>query len=159
MSTRDFCIPQPRRGDWSTHPPTSEPKSTQWDVDKARERLIEFISQSGAVVGSLADGDYSADEVAELLERFHRLAAEWDREVGNISSLTAMTRHPKYREIIDLGWKVVPLMLDDLQRNRGFWFLALNEITGIRPFDPRDAGNTKRMTEAWLKWGKFKRII
>lgn len=50
-------------------------------------------------------------------------------------------------------------MLKDLQENRGFWFTALYEITGIRPFDPRDAGNSKKMIEAWVKWGKLKKYI
>jgi len=50
-------------------------------------------------------------------------------------------------------------MLNDLQNNRGFWFPALTEITGIRPFDLSDAGNSKRMVEAWVKWGKRKKLI
>jgi hypothetical protein len=95
----------------------------------------------------------------DVKERFRKLADEWEKEVGNVSSLTAMARHQKYRQIVDLGWDVVPLMLDDLRRNRGFWFPALNEITGIQPFDLSDAGNSKRMIEAWVQWGKRKKLI
>ena len=99
-------------------------------------------------------------DIKETVEnRFNRLAREWSASVGNISSLTAMAEHPKYREIISLGWEVVPCLLRDLQHNRRFWFPALAEITTIRPYDPRDAGNVKRMTDAWVKWGKLKRLI
>lgn len=91
-------------------------------------------------------------------ERFHRLAAEWVREIGSVSSISRMTSHPKYREIIDMGWGVVQFLLADLQKG-GFWFTALFEITRVRPFDPSDAGNYPIMTEAWVKWGKWKGII
>jgi hypothetical protein len=94
-----------------------------------------------------------------VAERFHRLAAEWSREVQNVSSLTAMVAHPKYRQIVDLGWEVVPFLLTDLQRNKRFWLPALHEITEIQPFDSSDAGNSKRMMNAWIKWGKNKRYI
>lgn len=91
--------------------------------------------------------------------RFRKLAEEWSREIGSASSVGVMTSHPKYREIVGLGWDVVPLLLSDLRAGRGFWFTALAEITGIRPFDPRDAGRSKRMSEAWIRWGKRKGII
>jgi hypothetical protein len=87
-------------------------------------------------------------EVQETVaERFHRLAAEWSQEVQNVSSLTAMVAHPKYRQIVDLKWDAVPFILTDLQRNKRFWLPALYEITGIQPFDPSDAGNSKRYIE------------
>lgn len=99
----------------------------------------------------------TASAIIETLpERFRRLADEWSRETANVSSLTAMANHPKYREIVDMRWDVVPLLLEDLQENKRFWFPALEEITGIRPFDPKDVGNGKRMIESWLKWVKEK---
>jgi hypothetical protein len=91
--------------------------------------------------------------------KFRRLADQWTRDAINVSSLTELTRHPHYKEIIDMGWEVVPYMLADLQNKRGYWFPALNEITGIRPFDPRQAGNFEKMTEAWITWGKNKKLI
>jgi hypothetical protein len=100
-----------------------------------------------------------ATPVIDVKQRFRRLANEWEKEIGNASSLTAMTKHPKYKQIVNLGWDAVPFMLSDLQQSRGFWFPALNEITGIQPFDLSDAGNSKRMIEAWVKWGKRKKLI
>ena len=110
-------------------------------------------------VRSIARELAKSSRAAEPLEqKFRRLAGEWSRDVGNVSSVSAMTSHPKYREIVKLGWDAVPLMLADLREKRGFWFSALHEITKIRPFDPSDAGNSKRMSDAWLSWGKNKKI-
>ena len=94
-----------------------------------------------------------------LEARFRKLANEWLSEISAVSSVKVLTSHPKYQEIICLGWDVVPFLLSDLQQNQGFWFTALNEITGIRPFDPGDAGKSNKMTEAWIQWGKKKGII
>ena len=106
----------------------------------------------------LAD-EYCKPTAEEVKCVFTKLADEWSRSIGNSSSLTAVARHPKYRQIVDLGWDVLPFMLVDLQKNRRFWFPALHEITGIRPFDSRDAGNSERMIQAWVQWGKRKKLI
>ncbi|MGB8986898.1 MAG: hypothetical protein WCC37_09870 [Candidatus Sulfotelmatobacter sp.] len=92
----------------------------------------------------------------EVEAHFNKLADEWEEDVSNMSSLTAMIGHPKYREIVDMKWRVVPFLINDLQRNRRFWLPALEEITGVHPFDPSDSGNSKRMIDAWVRWGKYK---
>lgn len=66
---------------------------------------------------------------------------------------------PAYRAIVNLGWDVVPFLLKDIQSKRGFWFPALAEITGIRPFDKSDAGNPRRMAQAWIAWGQKKGLV
>lgn len=91
--------------------------------------------------------------------RFNDLAARWQAETRHISSLADLASHPSYQEIVKLGWDVVPVLLSDLQRNKRFWFPALYQITNVRPFDPSDAGNGKRMTDAWITWGKRKGLI
>jgi len=92
-------------------------------------------------------------------QRFYALADEWEHDTAHISSVTDMTNHPRYREIVSLGMKIVPVLLRDLQENQRYWFPALAAITGIRPFDPKDAGNGRRMTDAWVTWGKRKGLI
>jgi hypothetical protein len=91
--------------------------------------------------------------------RFYRLAADWSANTGHISSVSDLVSHQSYQEIIKLGWGVVPYLLEDLQQNKRFWFPALFAITKVRPFDPRDANNSQRMTEAWIRWGKRKGLI
>ncbi len=153
MSARDFCSPLPAFADWS-HSPTGGQAPPQWVVDKERKRLLEYLLQS---VVAVEECDPITNEASEtLLDRFHRLADEWSRNTMHISSASDLVNDRCYREIIDLGWDVVPYLLLDLQRNKRFWFPALAEITELRPFDKGDTSNPRRMTEAWIRWGKLK---
>jgi hypothetical protein len=91
--------------------------------------------------------------------RFRELADEWSERTMHISSASDLINDTRYQQIIDLGWDVLPYLLDDLQKNKRFWFPALAAITGVRPFDPGDLSNPRRMIEAWVKWGRRKGLI
>jgi len=152
MSARDFCSPLPQFAEWS-HPQAStrEQKRAQWDTDKAREKLLDLMQ---SVVAEMRDDHFLAAETVSV--RFHRLANEWSANTMHISSASDLINDKRYQEIIDLGWDVVPYLLTDLQQNKRFWFPALAAITGVRPFDPSDTNSPRRMTEAWVRWGKRK---
>jgi len=107
---------------------------------------------------SVADTDVHRSP-AEVSLLFSQLAEDWSSKTGHVSSISDLASHPSYKKIIELGWDVVPFLLKDLQENRRFWFPALYAITNVRPFDPSDAGNGKRMTEAWITWGRRKGLI
>ena len=47
---------------------------------------------------------------------------------------------PAYQAIIALGSPVIPLLLQDLQREPAHWFEALKAITGEDPVAPADWG-------------------
>ena len=100
-----------------------------------------------------------AEQQETIADQFYRLADEWEQETSSVSSVQAITSHPNYRKIVDLQWDVIPFLLRDLQKNKRFWFPALYEITGIRPFDRGDAGDSERMLEAWVKWGQKRKFI
>lgn len=92
---------------------------------------------------------------AETLEqRFRRFAAVWQEAIAYQGSTTMRNNHSAYREIIDLGPAVVPLLLRDLEENQARWFCALREITGANPVPESAAGNIPKMVEAWLRWAK-----
>lgn len=91
--------------------------------------------------------------------RFRWLADEWSAKTMHISSVSDLMNDARYQQIIGLGWDVLPFMLDDLQKKKRFWFPALAAITGVRPFDPADLSSPRRMTEAWLNWGRRKGLI
>ncbi len=87
-------------------------------------------------------------------ERFRRLESTWMAAVGHFSSPTVLCDHPAFQEIIDMGQAVVPLMLADLEKKPRVWVWALPRITGADPVAPVDRGNIRKMSEAWLCWGK-----
>jgi hypothetical protein len=95
-----------------------------------------------------------AEPAASIENRFHRLAAAWEEAPGHQSSMTAASHHPAYQEIIQLGPAVVPLLLRDLEKNDGHWFIALRQITGVNPIPPSAAGNIPEMVRAWLRWAR-----
>ena len=89
-------------------------------------------------------------------ERFRRLESTWLAEVGYSSSSTVLRSHPAFQEIIALGEAVVPLMLRDLEERPRLWVWALPEITGANPVPASDTGDIRKMSAAWLTWGKAK---
>jgi hypothetical protein len=100
--------------------------------------------------------EHDAADPVSLLERY---ATEWERQTSHVSSVDVLISHPNYKAIIDLGWPIVPQLINELSTKHRFWFPALEKITGIRPFDLREAGNSRRMTKAWTDWGRKKRLI
>jgi hypothetical protein len=106
-------------------------------------------------MASIPDTQPPATPPAETLEeKFRRLAATWHQAVAHQSSSSIRDNHPAYQEIIALGPAVVPLLLRDLEINRRQWFEALQAITGVSPVPVEDRGRIRKMTEAWLQWGR-----
>jgi hypothetical protein len=58
-----------------------------------------------------------------------------------------------------MGPDAIPLILRELQRRPEHWFWALNAITREDPIDPEYAGNVRKMTQAWLEWGRERGYI
>ncbi len=67
----------------------------------------------------------------ELRQRFNTLAARWEPETR--SDPGTSHEHPDYREIIGLGTGAVKPILERLEKQGGYWFNALAEITGENP--------------------------
>jgi hypothetical protein len=92
-------------------------------------------------------------------EKFQALAETWRREVQFLSSVTEMVLHSAYQRIIGMGAAVVPHLLRELERRPDHWFWALTAITGADPVKLEDRGKLRKMTEAWLRWGKEQGLI
>jgi len=96
----------------------------------------------------------SASESATLEREFNRLAEQWRRETMSMSSSTDIAMHPAYYQIIGMGRVALPWILRELQQGGGHWFLALGAISRQNPVNPQDRGKVRKMTEAWLQWGR-----
>lgn len=84
--------------------------------------------------------------------RFRKLADTWRRETAFLSSVTRMSAHPAYVEIIGMGQMAVPWILDELRERPAQWFTALMEITGEDPVPQSAAGDLYAMSNAWFAW-------
>ena len=93
---------------------------------------------------------------------FHKLAREWQDEIGHCSFWHMMRRHPAAQQIVDMGPKVVPLILKKMRRDKSiFWSMLLCEITGTKPeYEPdKVAGggfvafDVDTFANTWLRWG------
>ncbi len=101
-----------------------------------------------------ADHPTALDEQKSAEQEFARLSLKWREDTGAESSLSRITGNMNYLRIISLGWKAVPLILRELQREPAPWFLALRAITGEENVGREHPGNFRGMTEAWLAWGR-----
>ncbi|MGL5133577.1 MAG: hypothetical protein ACRC78_13690 [Planktothrix sp.] len=114
----------------------------------------------------LARGEFSSPNTAknslnnnaeistEVVEKFYALASDWEKEVSGLSSTAQISEHPAYQEIINMGTKIVPLLLLELKNNPLYWLSALSAITGENPIKPEQRGRVKQMASAWIEWGK-----
>jgi hypothetical protein len=152
MHDCEQCATRTGNNEWSVR----DYRRQYWDARKFGSTLEENWEMPSI---ALADACERTEVEKSTEERFRELSENWSETTGHISSVEDLTSHSSYQEIIRLGWDVVPLLLIDLQQNQRFWFPALYAITKVRPFDPSDAGNGKRMTDAWVIWGKRKGLI
>ena len=93
-------------------------------------------------------------EDAELARRFQTLAAEWKAGRGYTSSISKMSMHHAYQQIIALGPRVIPLVLGELERETDHWFWALKMLTGVDPVPQEARANIVEMAKYWVLWGR-----
>lgn len=87
-------------------------------------------------------------------ELFLQLAEQWREETDYLSNANQIVSHPAYLKIIDMGFDVVPLILQEMLKEPGHWFAALKTITKVDPVPKDDRGKIQTMTAQWLAWGR-----
>jgi hypothetical protein len=90
----------------------------------------------------------------DVRDRFQALAAQWKEKSRYLSNTAQMAMLKPYQQIIGMGDRVVPLILEELQREPDHWFWALEAITQENPVPPESAGKVGQMAAAWISWGK-----
>lgn len=71
-----------------------------------------------------------------------------------LSDAHKIREHPAFQEIIRMGEAVIPFMLHDLEKEPGQWVWALPRITGANPVRPEEGGDSRKLADAWLRWGR-----
>jgi hypothetical protein len=96
---------------------------------------------------------------AELKQLFERLAEQWHEETGMYSIARQKVSHPAYLRIIGLGRRTIPLILHDMEVNGGWWFDALEALTGENPAAGADRSKPLEMQQAWVAWASLQGIV
>jgi len=98
---------------------------------------------------------------SQIKAKFKALSEEWKRDTRFLSSITQISTHAAYQQIIGLGWNVLPFIFWELLQNEepDHWFWALSAITGENPVKAEQQGKLLQMRDAWLKWGEEKNYV
>ena len=92
-------------------------------------------------------------------QKLRRLEALWLTDTEFLSDARRIIDHPAFRQIVLLGREVVPVLLRDLQAKPSLLVWALPEMTGANPVPPADAGNIRKMSDAWVRLGQAQGIL
>ena len=166
--TKDIPVPQFRDGECRVRLMWDEAVSEAMGWDPAELARLRGLLNKEPHVRGLGYNQY-ADEVddyealssaqetnpvlASLRQEFAELVATWRAETAGLSSPRAMAGHPAYQQIITLGEPVIPLILQDMKDNGGWWYPALRALTGQNPVPESAKGSPPLNDEAWLQWG------
>lgn len=119
-----------------------------------------IVWEGAAQTPSIAQRAPSFNEIlaqAPIPDRFDYLKEAWKSEIWRESSLSKITSNEHYRAIIKLGPSAVPLILQELEKTPGAWFVALRALTkgrGTETIGREFAGDFRKMAECWIKWGR-----
>ena len=113
--------------------------------------MLPSVEASIARLASAAAVDERGLDVPSL---FAKLVSRWRENTAGLSVAQRIVTDPDYLRIISLGPPVVPLILEDLRRNGGFWYPALQAITGFAPERPEERTSRAGMKAAWTRWGE-----
>jgi len=86
-------------------------------------------------------------------QRFNRLVVEWKTARGHSSKLKDLAMHPAYQQIIGMGERAVPLLLEEMKERPDHWDWALRAITGTDPVPRESWGRLRQIAVAWIEWG------
>ncbi|MCM3873687.1 MAG: hypothetical protein ND895_23620 [Pyrinomonadaceae bacterium] len=135
--------------------PEAKDTTLLWQgLGAARPSALLSISAGGGV--SIMT-DTAVIESGE--QKFRQLANAWIAETGFLSDPSKKFSHRSYLKIIGMGEKVLPLILREVERMSGHWFVALDAISDANPVSSEDQTNLQRTANAWLQWGRDKGYI
>lgn len=120
------------------------------------ELAFHHVSQASLIAKK---EDRRCVELSRAERDFKELAEQWSRETAYVSSVTKVVAHPAYYKIIGMGRPAIPMILRRLQEKPEFWFWALTSITREDPVPVGDPGNIRKMTKAWIDWGRERGFV
>ena len=90
--------------------------------------------------------------------KFRRLLKKWRSETHYFSTVEAKIKHSAFEEIVKMGEQTVPWIVEELQTQRDFLFIALHFILEEDPTAHCAKGKPIELIEAWLLWAEQENI-
>ena len=100
------------------------------------------LKDKQAVVAFLMDNMEEPDD----RELFGRYLEEWQRDTRFLSSVSAITGHPAFTSIVNMGGNAVPFIIEEIERKPSNLVWALNAIFH------KKIGQEATVTEACKLW-------
>ena len=100
------------------------------------------LKDKHAVVAFLMDTMGEGDD--RLL--FNKYRNEWKRDTKFLSSVSTVTAHPAFAQIVNMGGNAVPFIVEEIEREPSNLVWALNAIFH------KKIGNGETVTEACKLW-------
>jgi hypothetical protein len=87
------------------------------------------------------------------------LVRQWRASTINVSDFADWVADKHYRAIIAVGERAIPGVLAAIAEEPSWIVLALEELTGARPYDDDAFGDLERIVGGWLVWGSDKKLL
>jgi hypothetical protein len=137
------------------------------ELSDRREAEIVAVREHARRLGEIAlllqekaeAQEQAANVDAELETEFRAHADKWLGETGALSDPVRKFMHPSHLKIIGMGIEVLPLILKEVEKMSGHWFVALDAISPVNPVRPEDESDFQGVAKAWLDWGKGEGLI
>lgn len=137
---------------WSLRP--SCPRSfVTHDVGRTPRKLARIVSP--AIGGAWIQ----AHEAIDVAKEFRRLARAIRDNYGPSSDLTDTLFSKEYMQVVGLGPRVVPLLLDDVRKTGRPWFWALEALVRTNPAKDVQHGDLAEVARRWLVWGVANNLL
>lgn len=162
-------IPSVREG-WLVDEP-ARPENFQNSV---AEDVSSWISRRSAIPKVLSNTQMLAELLAysrtayiaspgplesAVEEEFRKHTENWLGETGILSDPVQIFMHPSHLKIIGMGKEVLPLILREVERSSGHWFVALTAISPVNPVPAEEETDLQQLTNRWLEWGRAEGLI
>jgi len=85
-----------------------------------------------------------------LRQRFEFLADQFLAATAFTSSTHDIVTNAAHLKIIALGKETIPLIVEKLRNDDGYWFAALESLSDANPVNSEDRGSYDKMKAAWL---------
>ncbi len=128
--------------------------------EESHKILLELAAHGGEPIDRLLDKAIEQYRRSCLLDETHTafaaLRSEWRRTRGHSSKIKDLVMNSAYQRIIGMGEPVIPLILEEMEREPDHWSWALVSISGEDPIPASARGRLDETTAAWLKWAHDK---